>query len=213
MELSSPKINSFVEALSNQESILIEELWNAPKAFIGALARKTTHKHVLILTGASQEEIRLYHDFSFFTQEPVVEFPAWETLPSEQVAPSPDIVGERYKVLRELATTAEPYIILTSLQACLQRIITPQYFNKVYLKVRVGDTIPFDDLIARLAALGYQRYSSATDKGQFAVRGGIIDVFPVSTPDPYRIEFWGDEVTSLRTYDPIGQNLSPAFRK
>lgn len=203
--LQNPKLQELHNALQKNESILIEELWNAPKAFLAALAQKATGKHVLILTGASQEEIRLFHDFAFFSDKPVVEYPAWETLPSEQIAPSPDIVGERYKVLRDISTSNQPHIILTGLQACLQKVIHSTTFQKLYLTLKVGETITFDQLIEKLASMGYRRQAVASDKGEFAVRGGIIDLFPVSTPDPYRIEFWGDEITSLRTYDPIGQ--------
>lgn len=203
--LKSEKLNLLQEALRAQESVLVEELWNAPKALIAALAQQATGKHVLILTGASQEEIRLFHDFTFFSNSPVVEYPAWETLPAEQIPPSPDVVGERYKVLREITDSSQPHIILTGLQACLQRVIAPDHLKKLHLLLQSGDTFSFEGLIQRLSEMGYQRRPVAGDKGEFAVRGGIIDVFPVSMPDPYRIEFWGDEITSLRTYDPIGQ--------
>src|SRR5690349_7102333 len=114
--LNQEKLQALKHAFMQQDSILIEELWNAPKALIASLAQKATGKHILILTGASQEEVRLFHDFAFFSDTPVIDFPAWETLPSDQIAPSPDIVGERYKVIREVSTCAQPYIILTSLQ-------------------------------------------------------------------------------------------------
>lgn len=203
--LQSERLLALQGAIRDQESILIENLWNAPKALIAALAQKTTGKHVLILTGASLEEVRLFHDFAFFTDRPVVDFPAWETMPSEDVPPSPDVVGDRYKVLHEISAGAESYIILTSLQACLQRLIPPAQFKKLYLSLQVGQEYSFDVFIQQLIEMGYHRQPVAGDKGEFAVRGGIIDVFPVSSPDPYRIEFWGDEVSSIRTYDPIGQ--------
>ena len=126
--LQSQRLADLNQVLHAGESILIEELWNAPKALIAALAQQATGKHLLILTGASQEEVRLFHDFPFFTERPVIDFPAWETLPSENIAPSPDIVGERYKVLQELSCANQPYIILSSLQACLQKLIPPNSF-------------------------------------------------------------------------------------
>lgn len=203
--LNSDKIQALQTALRKQESILIEDTWNAPKAFIASLAQQTTGKNILILTGASQEETRLFHDFPFFTEMPAIEFPAWETLPSESIAPSPDVVGERYKVLEEIAAKGQPRIILTGLQACLQRLIPPQKFQHLYLRLKIKDTIPFDTFIQRLVEMGYQRRPVAADKGEFAVRGGIIDVFPVSSPDPFRVEFWGDDIESIRIYDPVGQ--------
>ena len=86
--LNSAKIQALQASLRENDSILIEETWNAPKAFVAALAQQTTGKHVLILTGASQEETRLFHDFPFFLDQSAIEFPAWETLPSENIAPA-----------------------------------------------------------------------------------------------------------------------------
>jgi transcription-repair coupling factor (superfamily II helicase) len=210
--INSEKIQALLAAFGNQDSILIEETWNAPKALIAALAQQATGKHVLILTGASQEETRLFHDFPFFTEQTAIEFPAWETLPSENIAPSPDVVGERYKVLEEISAGTRPRIILSGLQACLQRLIPPQKFKNLYLHLKVKDTIPFDRFIQHLLEMGYQRRPVASDKGEFAVRGGIIDVFPVSSPDPFRVEFWGDDIESLRIYDPIGQKSISAVQ-
>ncbi len=211
--LQSDKVRELEQALQSQETVLIENLWNAPKAFVSALAQKATGKHVLILTGASQEEVRLFHDFSAFTECPVLDFPSWETLPSENIPPSPDIVGERYQVLRQIATSSHPYIILSNLQACLQKLIPPEAFKTLYLTLKQGETFAFDQLIEKLIEMGYQRRPLATDKGEFAVRGGIIDIFPVSSPDPYRLEFWGDELDSLRIYDPIGQKSVKAAQE
>jgi len=199
------KFPALHQALQEGESLLVEELWNAPKALVASLAQKATGKHLLILTGASQEEIRLYHDFAFFTDRPIIDFPAWETLPSENIPPSPDIVGERYKVLHDVASSSEPHIILSSLQACLQKLIPPTKFSSLYITLKTGDTFAFEELIQWLNELGYSKQSIASEKGEFAVRGGIIDIFPVSSPDPYRLEFWGDEIESMRIYDPIGQ--------
>lgn len=203
--LNNEKLIALQSALKEGSTVLIEELWNSPKALISAIAQQATGKHILILTGTSQEEIKLFHDFSLFTDRPVVDFPSWETLPADEIAPSPDVVGERYKTLREIYDSKQPHIILAGLQACLQRVIAPDRFKQLYLPISVGDNYPFELLIEQLIEMGYRRQSVASDKGEFAVRGGIIDIFPVSTPDPYRIEFWGDDVTSIRTFDPIGQ--------
>jgi transcription-repair coupling factor (superfamily II helicase) len=203
--LQSEKLRELQHILQSGESVLIEELWNSSKALIASVAQQATGKHILLLTGGSQEEARLYQDFSFFTERSVIDFPAWETLPSEQVAPSPDIVGERYRTLRQLLNNREPHIVLTSLQACLQKLLPPSKFQELYLHLVKGKSISFDSLIRQLSLMGYQRSAIASDKGQFAVRGGIIDLFPVSSPDPFRLEFWEDELESLRIYDPIGQ--------
>lgn len=202
---TSKKLQELHHALQHQDSVLIEELWDAPKALVAAFAQQATGKHVLILTGAKQEESRLFHDLPLFTERPVVNFPAWETLPSENIPPSPDIVGERYQILNALKENIQPHVIITNIQACLQKLISPKTFQSLYLTLQVGDTSPHETLIDYLIIMGYQRMPVASDKGEFAVRGGIIDVFPVSSPDPFRIEFWGDDIESIRLFDPIGQ--------
>lgn len=201
----SDKLQELAQALRKGDSLLIEELWNAPKALIASLAQQVTGKHVLILTGAGQEEARLFHDFPLFSQRPCIDFPAWETLPAENIPPSPDIVGDRYRVLFEISEKKQPCIILSGLQACLQKLILPKQFERMRLHIKKGMPFSFQQIIEKLAEIGYQRSPVASDKGEFAVRGGIIDVFPVSFPEPYRMEFWGDELESLRIFDPIGQ--------
>lgn len=203
--IESKGIKAFGTALKNQEDILIEGLWNSSKALTASLAQFFSGKNVLILTGGSQEESKLFHDFSLFTDRPVVDFPSWETMPSENIAPSPDIVGERYKVLKEIFENKEPRIIISGLQACLQKLIPPSIFQNLFVSIKRGQTVSFNGLIGKLQQMGYQRGSIASDKGEFAIRGGIIDIFPVSSPDPFRIEFWGDDIDSIRIYDPIGQ--------
>jgi len=203
--LNSTKLQELHTAFQNGDSVLIEGLWNAPKALITAIAQKATGKHIVILTGGSLEEAALYHDFPVFTNRPIVDFPAWETLPTENVPPSPDIVGERYQVLENIIQSDEPHIIITSLQACLQKLIDSDAFCSLHLSLKVGDTHPFDAVINQLKSMGYVRTPVASDKGEYAVRGGIIDIFPVSSPDPHRIEFFGDDIDSIRIYDPIGQ--------
>lgn len=202
---TNEKINKLYNAFQNKDSVLIEHLWNSPKALVAVLAQKATGKNILILTGASQEESRLFHDFASFTDCPVVDFPAWETMPSEHIAPSPDVVGERYQVLLEIIEKKQPTIIVSSLQACLQKLIPPESFRQMQFSLRIGQSVPFDTIIQKLESMGYQRRPVASDKSEFAIRGNIIDIFPVSSPDPYRIEFWGEEIESIRIFDPIGQ--------
>jgi transcription-repair coupling factor (superfamily II helicase) len=172
--LNSQKLLALEHALQQGDNILIESLWNSPKALIAALAQKATGKHVLILTGASQEEVKLFHDFPLFTDRPVVDFPAWETLPSENVPPSPDIVGDRYKVLNEISSGSSPHIILSSLQACLQKLIPPAKFSSLYFSLKVGDVVSYDSLTQRLTEMGYRKTAMASEKGEFADRKSVV---------------------------------------
>ena len=192
---------NFERLIKDTDSLLIEELWNAPKALLALQASTATKKNILLIT----QDPRLFDDFGYFSKHTILDFPSWETLPTEEIAPSPDIVGKRFEILYALAKTKGPHIVTASLQAVLQKTVSKKLLSAECLVWNVGDEVPFASLPAKLTALGYRRNTVAADKGEFAVRGGIIDIFPLASTDPYRIDFFGDTIDQIRTYDPIGQ--------
>jgi transcription-repair coupling factor (superfamily II helicase) len=217
--LKDKELAPFAELAKRGETILLEEVWEGPKALLIELLRQATGKRVWVITGSARES-RLYSDLPAFTSAPILEFPAWDTLPSEEISPSLDISGERFDILRRLLESEEKPIVISSLPAALQAVVPPHRLQELLGEIRVGAALPFDQFLEELGAKGYRRCPVAADKGEFAVRGGIIDLFPIDSPDPYRIEFWGDEVDSIRLYDPVGQKsihqvdsfrLTPAY--
>ncbi len=205
-----PSIQAIGEA-ANGQSLLFEGLWDSPKAILALLLLQKTSKNILIITGG-ERETRLFDDLEFFTKG-TFSFPAWELLPGEEIAPSPDIVGKRLEILHTLLKEKKPQIILTPLQGILQKVSDKALLKEKMLEVKIGDEMPFDLLPEFLVDLGYRRETVAADKGQFAIRGGIVDVFPLSSFDPYRIDFFGDEVDTIRTYDPISQKSTGKVEK
>ena len=201
----SASLTHFTTEIQAGSSILVEGLSPASKAFLIALAQEKSKKSILVITGAGPEEFKLFNDIPFFSQEKIVELPAWETLPSENIAPSPDIVGSRITALSTIASEQNPVIVLSSLQGCLQKTLSRKSIHSQKLSLSIGQKISFTSLVEKLQTMGYERKSLAVDKGEFAVRGGIIDLFPVTNSEPFRIEFWGDEIESIRVYDPTSQ--------
>ena len=134
----------------------------------------------------------------------VMVFPSWETLPHERLSPRADTVGRRLDVLRRLAHPEEypaglPAVVVATVRSVIQPM-APDLGELIPVVVRVGDEIDLTDLVQRLVDLAYTRVEIVEKRGEIAVRGGILDVFPPTAGHPVRIEFFGDEVTDLRSF-------------
>ena len=132
----------------------------------------------------------------------VAEFPAWETLPHERLSPAADIVGVRIATLRRLAhpeSTRPLRVVVAPVRAILQPIV--QGLGDLEpVRLRARQQAEFADVVRALADAGYARVDIVEKRGQFAVRGGLIDVFPPTEEHPLRVEFWGDEVDEIRAF-------------
>ena len=136
----------------------------------------------------------------------VVDFPAWETLPHERLSPRSDTVGRRLAVLRRLihpdfeTPDQGPVRVIV---APVRSVLQPQVKGLGDLEpvaVREGDVVELDDVVRRLAAAAYHRVDLVERRGEFAVRGGIVDVFPPTQEHPQRLEFWDDTVDEIRSF-------------
>ena len=144
---------------------------------------------------------------SFFAPDiDVLVFPAWDCLPYDRVSPQADIIGSRVAALSALARRLNSDIrratvVLTSVNAITQRVIPRSASAGQSLGIEKGKALSQDRLIALLSSQGYLRTDVVREGGEFAVRGGIVDVFPPSGDNPVRIDFFGDDVESLKTFD------------
>ena len=132
-------------------------------------------------------------------------FPGWET-PHERLSPSADIVGQRYSVLRRLAhpeaagsAQGPLQVVVAPIRALLQPFVAG-LGDMAPVRLAVGDEITIPQLAGSLVGVGYERTDLVERRGQFAVRGGIVDVFPPTGDHPVRLEFFGDEVESVRAF-------------
>ncbi len=187
--------------LKEGSSFLFENLNPSSKAFMACYCQNVTNKSLIILTGTGPEEYKLFNDLPTFSSMPIIEVPAWETLPSEKIAPSPDIVGARFLAFEKIAKATSPVIVLCPLQSMIQKVLVRSKIVSLFYEIKTGMKIGFDALLNTLADFGYEKKAIVSDKQEFAVRGGIIDVFPITSPDPFRIEFFGDEIDNVRTFD------------
>jgi transcription-repair coupling factor (superfamily II helicase) len=151
--------------------------------------------------------------FGFFAPEVAVEtFPAWDCLPYDRVGPRLDILAQRADLLSRLSSepTQEPpsRLIVTTINALLQRVPPGAAFAGLRRQVSPGSAADPTEVVAHLAACGYQRVETVSEPGEYAPRGGIIDFFPPQSPDPLRLDFFGDELESIRCFDPVSQRTS-----
>jgi len=163
---------------------------------------RQTNKPVLVITDTATAADRLEHEIKFFLGEtlPILRFPDWETLPYDVFSPHQDIISERLTFLYELPTLKSGVLIIPV--TTLAQQLPPQRFIESHsLIFNVGDTLSIDHLRQRFETSGYQCVSSVLEHGEFAVRGNIMDVFPMGSDIPYRIEFFDDEVENIRVFD------------
>ena len=186
------------------------------QAFVLAgLLRLGSRRPVLVVTPTGAAASQLAHDLGVFTAErgdgsPTVEvFPAWETLPFERVSPEVHTMGRRLHLLWRLGGPGAgegtgPDILVAPVKAVLQRL-GPWRTAARPVVVERGDRVVVDALVADLVALGYRRESIVEHRGELAVRGGIVDVFPSTADEPVRIDLWGDEIDRLTRFDVADQ--------
>jgi len=136
---------------------------------------------------------------------PTLFFPAWEVWPHESRLPHVDVISERLEALVALKNPASPPLIVTSVAALLQRTFPRADLERRTRTISRRDRVDPLDLVEWLEAQGYEPEAQASQPGEIALRGGILDVFPLTSPYPIRLEFFGDELESLRFFDPVTQ--------
>ncbi|MDG4821031.1 transcription-repair coupling factor [Asanoa sp. WMMD1127] len=171
---------------------------------VAAVAAQDTGggRPVLAVTATSREADDLAAALaSLLPQDQIVSYPAWETLPHERLSPRSDTVGRRLAVLRRLAHPGDNPVKVVV--APVRSMLQPQLKRLGDLEpveLKAGEEAELDDIARRLNDMAYARVDLVTKRGEFAVRGGILDVFPPTDEHPSRVEFWGDQVDEIRTF-------------
>ena len=154
---------------------------------------------LVVMPGESDAE-ELVDDLRLYVED-VVLAPAWETLPFEHVSPNLATMAHRAEARHQLAS-GSPVLVVASVRSAIQRL-SPSSVSP--LSLGVGDEADFDELARDLAGIGYQRTDRVEARGEFAIRGGIIDVFPAQSEQPVRLDFWGDRVEEVRAFSVATQ--------
>ncbi|WP_188828658.1 transcription-repair coupling factor [Nocardia camponoti] len=168
------------------------------------------HRPLVVVTATGREADDLATELTDMLGKSVALFPSWETLPHERLSPGADTVGKRLEVLRRLAHPEDPVypdplrVVVTTVRSLMQPM-TAGLGDVEPIVLRVGAESDFDELLTRLVEFAYQRVDMVGKRGEFAVRGGILDLFPPTASHPVRIEFWGDEVSEIREFSVADQ--------
>ncbi len=150
----------------------------------------------------------------FFAPEvEVIEFPAWDCLPYDRASPALSVSAKRLAALHTLQNPASgSQLLITTVNAVLQRVLTPFRIRESVREFKQGTTIGHESLAALLTRQGYSRTDTVIDHGEFAVRGSIVDIFPSSLEQGLRLDFFGDELESLRLFDPSTQRSTGTLK-
>lgn len=137
----------------------------------------------------------------------MIELPAWDCLPYDRVSPRRDIMAARLKALHDLTRQASETscLVLTTSNAVIQRLPGLDSISDTVMRLEVGKRINREQLTGTLLLGGYQRVTTVVDTGDFAVRGGLIDIFPAGNDKPCRIDLFGDDIDTIRQFDPLSQ--------
>ena len=199
----SSKYNDFIKNLENKKSpIAISGLTGVAEASIIAKCLEQTKRPIFIITYNEIQAQALVNDLKFFTED-VAYLPKKEIITYDYVAESKNLPYERIEILNKIYKK-QKLIIVTSVETIKQKIISKDTLYKNVLKFKVGDRCDLEVLKQKLVDLGYQRFDLIDGRGEFSVRGGIIDISTTESTG-IRIELWGDEIDSIRHFNIISQ--------
>ncbi|MGA6096644.1 transcription-repair coupling factor [Stutzerimonas marianensis] len=186
-----------------------KQLWgNLPGAALSlaiAEAASNAERFTLLITADSQSAERLQEELAFFAPElPVLHFPDWETLPYDVFSPHQDIISQRIATLYQLPELTHG-VLVVPITTALHRLAPKRFLLGSSLVLDVGQKLDVEQMRLRLEAAGYRCVDTVYEHGEFAVRGALIDLFPMGSALPYRIDLFDDEIETLRTFDPENQ--------
>src|SRR5712671_2892605 len=184
-------------------------LFGAPEGYDTAAIGTLAAGHWLHVCRDDGRMARFAAALAFFHPEiEALTLPAWDCLPYDRVSPNGEIVSRRIDTLTRLATARNDdarLIVLTTVNALVQRVPPRQLFAGRVLSLRSGGRVGLDRLQSFFRNNGYVRTDTVREPGEFAVRGGIVDLYPAGAAEPLRLDFFGDTLESVRSFDPLNQ--------
>jgi transcription-repair coupling factor (superfamily II helicase) len=205
--------------LKNMENLLADAgrttVAGAPEGvdalLLAGLARSGKASQILYVARDDGRMAHMAEALAFFAPDlRVLEFPAWDCVPYDRVSPHVDVVARRIDTLARLAEEngEGPLVVLTTVSALAQRVPPRDRLTKATLAAKAGSRVSVEALLSFFNRNGYVRADTVMEPGEFAVRGGIVDLFPPGTPEPLRLDFFGDEIEAIRSFDAMTQRTT-----
>ncbi|NQU19910.1 MAG: DEAD/DEAH box helicase, partial [Candidatus Nealsonbacteria bacterium] len=193
-----------VESLKSGHAATLDGVWGSSCALATAALATHAPGPLVVVCPAIDDVDDLIDDLSLFSRLTPDRFPAWESLPTERVIHD-EVFGDRVRLLKLLGSPEPPELIVTSIQALLQPVPDRQSLDRHTRTLRAGAGVSIEELSRWLVDNGFHNTTAVELPGEFSVRGGIVDVFAPDWYDPVRIEFFGDEIESIRRFEISSQ--------
>ena len=205
-ELGNHPILEQMASFRNNDFVISE---NARSFVINAYVAHGGRSPALVVTTTEEESKQIVRDLSkSMKQGEVALFPSWETLPFERVSPTIETMGRRSEVLWRIRNGMNPKVVVATARSVSQILTSTSYPSPI--RLTQGKTIDYDTLLKNLFEYGYHRTSQVERRGEYAVRGSIIDIYPSTSNTPIRIDIWGDEIERLTTFSIADQRSQKA---
>jgi transcription-repair coupling factor (superfamily II helicase) len=202
----SERYRELASRLADRESVSVADATAGARAFAWSALVANSGRTVALVTPSEDRARRWRAELAgWLGDERVLAFPERETMPFEVSAPSGTAVHQRLLTLWRLATAQGPLAVVTSLRALLEHTIPPDELARRGRTLRAGDRLSWQETASWLFDLGYEPVTEVSEPGTFSRRGGIIDIYPASAEQPARVELFGDEIETLRAFDPVTQ--------
>src|SRR4051812_6962519 len=196
----APGFAEMLASLKNGRSGTLDGAWGSAGPLAAAALGLHAPKTLVVVLAHVGDVDDFRDDVATFSGVVPEVLPAWERLPREAAA-GDEVTGRRLRAIKRLGDPLPPRFVVAPLQAMLQPVPSREALSRTSRTIRVGDTIPLEELIGWLGERGMSRVEVVEVGGEFSLRGGILDVFPPDAAEPVRVEFFGDEIESIRPFD------------
>ena len=204
----------------NIDDFLAKTLASMPKSaqayWLGKLAQ-TSKRDILYITsqGVDMSNAKDLIEYMYPDLD-VLQFPAWDTVPYDRVSPSREIVAKRVETLSRLALSPmekKGRVIVTSIGAVLQKLPHKRIFINSVKQIKVGSRLNFNEFVHYAVMNGYSKVEQVFEAGEYALRGDIIDIFPIDSVEPLRIDLFDDEIERIRKFDVMTQRTTGELKE